>query len=149
MGAVADAPGPADLAPALRGLRGAGYSYEEVEVTCARLGDATARQRRVVLAVRGGGEDACIGQENVEPMSVRSCVGKLRPDIVRLGSEEGELVLDPRIPRRGGRFGAKPCGHWHPAGGGTKELRLRGGGPCPEHQERGRAGQARGPHLGP
>ena len=87
--AIADAPKTAELGPATAKLKSEGYSWEEVEVNSSELGDATSRYRRIVMAVKGGGEPTSLGQECVEPVSVRACVGKLRQEVVRLSSEEG------------------------------------------------------------
>ena len=72
---IADAPKTAELGPATAKLKSEGYSWEEVEVNSSELGDATSRYRRIVAVVKGGGEPTSLGQECVEPMSVRSCVG--------------------------------------------------------------------------
>ena len=129
--AIADTSNAAELSPATAKLKSDGYSWEEVEVNSSELGDATSRYRKIVAVVKGGGEPTSLGQECVEPMSIRTCVGKLRQEVVRLNSEEGELIMDPRIPRRGGAGGARPCGHWHPKGGGTKEIVYSSEGPAP------------------
>jgi len=129
--AIPDAPKTAELGPSAAKLRSEGYSWEEVEVNSAELGDATSWYRRIVLAVKGGGEPTSLGQECIEPMSIRACVGKLRQEAVRLNNEEGELIIDPRIPKRGGPGGARPCGHWHPKDGGTKEIVYSSEGPAP------------------